>query len=153
MLTGQEIPTRSVTGYCIYLGSSLIAWKSKKQHTVARFSTEAEYKSLASLVDEWMSKLIHCLSLSKGKSVMFCHRSAVAIAMNPVFHDHTKHIEIDCHFIREKIEAGEVKVKFVGSREQKADMLTKPPERMILQHYKNKLLRQELSQSLRGSVS
>ncbi|XP_069145613.1 uncharacterized mitochondrial protein AtMg00810-like [Solanum lycopersicum] len=93
---------RSVTDYLLKFDDSLISWKSKKKNTVSRSSSEAEYRSLATLTAE-----------------------VVWIAANPVFHERTKHIEIDCHFIREKILQGLIRTYYINSKEQDADVLTK----------------------------
>lgn len=94
---------RSVTGYIVKLGDSLVSWKSKKQQTVNRSSAEAEYRSLAALVAElvWLAGLLkelHC-PVVNPILVFTESKSAIQIAENPVFHERTKYIEIDCHFI------------------------------------------------------
>uniref|UniRef100_A0A2N9GHM8 Reverse transcriptase Ty1/copia-type domain-containing protein n=1 Tax=Fagus sylvatica TaxID=28930 RepID=A0A2N9GHM8_FAGSY len=86
---------RSVTGYCTFLGNSLVSWKSKKQHTVSKSSAEAEYRAM------------------------------VASVSNPVYHERTKHIELDCHLIREKIQNGLIRTLHVRSENQLADLMTK----------------------------
>ncbi|XP_072080796.1 secreted RxLR effector protein 161-like [Arachis hypogaea] len=97
---------RSVTGYCFYLGSSLISWKSKKQPTVARSSSEAEYRTLTLAVCEaqWISFILADLHLPVTKPIpLYCDsQSALYIAAIPVFHERTKHIEVDCHVVRER---------------------------------------------------
>ncbi|XP_052202137.1 retrovirus-related Pol polyprotein from transposon RE1 isoform X2 [Diospyros lotus] len=95
---------QSTTGFCIFLGDSMISWKAKKQSIVSRSSAEAEYRALASTASEL---------------------AAIHIASNPVFHERTKHIELDCHFIREKLVAGIVKLLPIRSRHQLADVFTK----------------------------
>uniref|UniRef100_A0A2N9I834 Integrase catalytic domain-containing protein n=1 Tax=Fagus sylvatica TaxID=28930 RepID=A0A2N9I834_FAGSY len=101
-----EDPTdrRSTTGYCFLLGDSLISWRSKKQSVVARSSTEAEYRALADTTAEllWLRWLLQDLGIDCSTVVpIHCdNRSAIQIAHNDVFHERTKHIEIDCHFVR-----------------------------------------------------
>lgn len=105
---------RSISGYCFFLGDSLVSWKSKKQQTVARSSSEAEYRALAAATCElqWLSYLMKDLQVSCSKqSVLYCdNQSALYIAANPVFHERTKHLEIDCHVVREKCSEGLMKL-------------------------------------------
>nr|XP_016440114.1 PREDICTED: uncharacterized mitochondrial protein AtMg00810-like [Nicotiana tabacum] len=120
---------RSITGYLIKFGSSLISWKSKKQTTISRSSAEAEYRSLASTVVEilWVTGLIKELGvhIRKPISLLCDSKSAIQIAANPVFHERIKHIDINCHFIREKVQLGLVHLLHIPSLEQHADILTK----------------------------
>ncbi|QHO24819.1 Copia protein [Arachis hypogaea] len=120
---------RSVSGYCFMLGNSLINWKSKKQTTVTKSSAEAEYRSLAVATCEasWLSFLMDFIGLPLQKSItLFCdNQSAIHIANNPIFHERTKHIEVDCHIIREKHLSGLIHLMPVLSKDQLANFLTK----------------------------
>ncbi|CAM8956126.1 unnamed protein product [Rhodiola kirilowii] len=98
---------RSVSGFCMMLGSSLISWKTKKQVVIARSSAESEYRALAGACGEvlWLVRLLADLQVRVLTPVMaFCDSQAVIhIARNPVFHERTKHVEIDCHFVRHHV--------------------------------------------------
>ncbi|XP_074282629.1 uncharacterized protein LOC141607169 [Silene latifolia] len=120
---------KSTIGYCVLLRQSPISWKSKKQSVVSRSSTEAEYRATAMTTCEitWLFHLLQDLGLSHlGPAHLKCdNQAALAIAANPVYHERTKHIEVDCHFIREKIQQGLLTTSYVNTKEQVADILTK----------------------------
>ncbi|GKE93723.1 uncharacterized mitochondrial protein-like protein, partial [Tanacetum coccineum] len=96
---------RSVTGYGIFIRSSLILWQSKKQLVVSRSSTKAEYKALADTTCEvtWLHCLLKEFNVQVPTPVlMMCdNASAIALTSNLVYHARTKHIEINCHFVRD----------------------------------------------------
>ncbi|XP_019159983.1 PREDICTED: uncharacterized protein LOC109156586 [Ipomoea nil] len=121
---------KSITGYCVFFSNVLVFWKSKKQATVSKSSFEAEYRALATTVCEiqWLHSLLQDLHVQLMKpATLFCdNKSAVAIDENHVFHERTKHIEIDCHVIREKVSQGFIKLLSVSSDNQVADGFTKP---------------------------
>nr|AAD25646.1 putative retroelement pol polyprotein [Arabidopsis thaliana] len=120
---------RSTTGFTMFVGSSLISWRSKKQPTVSRSSAEAEYRALALASCEmaWLSTLLLALRVHSGVPILYSDSTAaVYIATNPVFHERTKHIEIDCHTVREKLDNGQLKLLHVKTKDQVADILTKP---------------------------
>jgi hypothetical protein len=120
---------RSTSGYCIFLGSSLISWSSKRQTTVSRSSAEAEYRAIANAVSEcsWLRHLLgELLCTVPSATVAFCDNiSSVYMSKNPVHHRRTKHIELDIHFVREKVAIGELRVTHVPSARQLADVFTK----------------------------
>jgi hypothetical protein len=126
---------RSTTGYCFLLGDSLISWRSKKQFVVARSSIEAEYHALADTTSEllWLRWLQHDMGVSQtSNSPIFCdNRSAIQIAHNDVFHERTKHIEINCHFVCHHLLQGTLRLCPIASADQLADVFTKahPPRR------------------------
>ncbi|MFS7989377.1 putative RNA-directed DNA polymerase [Helianthus anomalus] len=120
---------KSVTGYCIYLGDCLVSWKSKKQSTVSRSSAEAEYRAMCSATCEimWLKNLLSELSVNCSLPIVLkCDsQSALSIAVNPVFHERTKHFELDLHFLREQVSNGIVNPEKVDSESQIADIFTK----------------------------
>jgi hypothetical protein len=127
---GDRSDRRSTTGFCIFLGDSLISWRSKKQTLTARSSTESEYRALADTTSEilWLRWLLADLETSQSSPTnLYCgNRSAIQIAHNDVFHERTKHIEIDCHFIRQHLLHGELHLISIGTLDQPADLFTKP---------------------------
>ena len=113
----------------MFLGGNLVTWRSKKQNVVARSSAKAEFGAMAQGVYEllWM-KIIHDDLKIKHEAPMglVCdNKSAIRIAHNPVQHDRTKHIEIDRHFIKEKLDSGLIATEYIPSKLQLADMFTK----------------------------
>jgi hypothetical protein len=120
----------STGAYCVFLGSNLISWSSRKQPTVSRSSTEAEYKSVAITPAEliWICSLLQepGIPLPTPPKLWCDNIGATYLSVNPIFHSRTKHVAIDFHFVREIVASKDLEILFVPSADQLADVLTKP---------------------------
>ena len=134
---------RSTSGFCIYLGDNLVSWSSKRQETVSRSSSEAEYKGVANAVAEtcWIRNLLLELKCPITSAMLvYCDNvSVVYLSNNPVKHQRTKHVEINIHFVREKVAMGQVRVLHVPSTSQYADIFTKGLPSSLFNDFKSSL--------------
>ncbi|XP_021771433.1 uncharacterized protein LOC110735520 [Chenopodium quinoa] len=142
--TGVAAQTRAATsGYCVFLGDNLISWSAKWQPTLLRSSAEAEYRGMANVVAEscWLRNLLLELRRPIHKAtVVYCDNvSAVYLSGNPVQHQQTKHIEMDIHFVREKVSKGQVRVLHVPSGYQIADIFTKGLPQILFEDFRSSL--------------
>ena len=123
------------------LGGSPISWKTKKQSTVSRSSAKAKYRSMAVATSElvWLRTFLAALGIFFTKRLFCDSQAALHIANNPVYHERTKYIEIDCYFVREKIEADLLALFKIHTKEQPADIFTKVVGRDQFKFLRSKL--------------
>nr|GEY34820.1 putative RNA-directed DNA polymerase [Tanacetum cinerariifolium] len=126
---GNKSDRRSTSGYFTLVGGNLVTWKSKKQKVVALSSAEAEFRGIARGITEvlWVRRLLTEIGYTPQEptKIFSDNKAAIQISENLVQHDRTKHIEVDRYLIKEKLEAGIIKIPFVKSEDQLVDILTK----------------------------
>ncbi|GJY73155.1 retrovirus-related pol polyprotein from transposon TNT 1-94 [Tanacetum coccineum] len=148
---------RSTTAYIIYLGSNIISWKSARQKSVSRSSTEAKYKALANAAAEvsWVQNLLTDLGVKQSlPPTLFCDNTgATYLCANPVYHSRMKHVALDYHFVREKVVDGSLKVLHINSNDQLADALTKPLSRSPFLRLRSKIGVSDGSSISRGRIT
>ncbi|KAH9723193.1 retrovirus-related pol polyprotein from transposon RE1 [Citrus sinensis] len=147
---------KSIGAYCIYLSNNLISRSSKKQAIVAKSSIESEYRALSSASSEisWLESLFSELNIVKLPTpVLWCdNQSAGELAKNPVLHSRSKHIELDIHYIRDKVLQNQLEVRYIPTDEQVADVLTKALSLPKFSYFRSKLNVISRPLSLRGDV-
>nr|GEV55749.1 NBS-containing resistance-like protein [Tanacetum cinerariifolium] len=126
-----------------FLGDNLLSWSFKRQQTISRSSAEAEYRGVANVVAEtrWLRNLLRELhSPLSAATLVYCNNfSATYLSANPVQHQRTKHIEIDIHFVRDLVTAGQVRVLYMPSRYQYADIFTKGLPSALFEDFRSSL--------------
>eukprot|EP00253_Pinus_taeda_P006796 PITA_06796 len=118
---GSVVDCKSASGCCFSLGSALISWMNRKQKLVALSTDEAEYiaASMASYETVWLRNLFselfgHVLDTT----AIFCdNQSVIHLSENPLFHDHSKHIDIRYHFIRDMVQRGAIRLRHIGTND------------------------------------
>jgi hypothetical protein len=133
---------KSTSGYVVFLGDSLTSWSSKRQNTISRSSAEAEYRAVANAVAEatWLRQLLTELHTPLCKTTLvYCDNvSAIYMSKNPIQHQRTKHVEIDLHFVRERVALGDVRVIHVPTS-QFADIFTKGLPSSVFTEFRSSL--------------
>ena len=126
---GCPLTRRSLSAYVVLLGNSSVVWRTKKQDTVSHSSAESEYRAMSDALKElkWLKRLLADLGVKHDSPMdLYCDsKSAIYIAANPVFHERTKHVEKDCHSVRDAVKAKLIATRHVRTNEQLADILTK----------------------------
>jgi histone deacetylase 1/2 len=134
---------RSTRGFAVFWGTNLVSWSARKQATVSRSSTEAEYKALANATTKvmWIQTLLMELGVRTPRATkLWCDNlGAKYLSANPVFHARTKHIEVDYHFVRERVAKKLLDIEYVSTKDQVADGFTKPLPVRQLEMFKHNL--------------
>jgi len=133
---------RSTSGYVTILAGGVVTYSSKLQRTVALSSAEAEYMGLAHGTQEvlFLRELVKEIGLSQNQTVIHVdNQAAQQMAMNPVHHQRTKHIDVRYHFVRERIQTKEIELQHVSTKENLADIMTKGVTTGILNYLRPKL--------------
>ncbi|XP_039046302.1 uncharacterized protein LOC120186456 [Hibiscus syriacus] len=128
---GNTDDRKFISGNCVFVGENLVMWSSKKQKVVSGLTMEAEYRSVADVTAEttWISALLTDMGILQSKtSVIWCDNNSTVVVtvnpVNPVYHAKTEHVELNVHFVREKVAAQQVVVYYVPGSHQVADGLT-----------------------------
>ena len=126
---GDTDTRRSTSGYVFYVGEALVSWSSRKQCTVAKSTTEAEYVALSGASQEaiWLRRLLNDLHYHDSSATIIYedNQGAIDLSRNSKHHSRTKHIDISFHFIRERIVTGEINVIHCSTNDMIADIMTK----------------------------
>jgi hypothetical protein len=126
---GGDLDTRrSTTGYVVVMGGAAIAWSSHLQRTVAVSTQEAEYQAQAAAAREALSVRKILSDIGRGVQtlkILSDNQAAISLAENPMVQARSKHIDIQHHFVRDRISRGEISLSYIPTSLMVADMLTK----------------------------
>lgn len=154
---GDTDTRRSTSGVVVKFGSGTISWSSQRQHAVALSTTEAEYMAASQAAKEiiWIKTLFReLLNVTEIPATLYMdNQSAIQLIKNPVYHKRTKHIDVRYHHLRDQYEDKAFSLEFVSSKDQQADMFTKPLPRLTFQHQCQALGIQENSTATGPNVS
>jgi hypothetical protein len=135
---------KSISGWVAKINGDPISWSSKKQRVVSMSTCEAELYAEAAAIQEvlWLRDLLKELGLTVqfGSLVYGDNQSAIAVSKNGVKGERTKHVDVKYHFITETVEQGKVKLKWIPTTEQQADIFTKALARPVFEHFRAELM-------------
>ena len=129
--------------FSVVIGQHPVSWSSKKQKTIARSSTEAEYQSVANTSSElkWITSLLSELGihLTRAPTIYCDNVGAIYLCVNPVLHSRMKHVALDYHFIRHQVQSGTLRVVHISTKDQLADVMTKPLSWLLFTNFSTRL--------------
>ena len=140
---GSMDDRKSTSGGAFFMGSRLVSWFSKKQSSISLSTAKEEYVAAASCCTQllWMMQILQDFktNCTQTISILCDNTSAISVSKNPVMHSKTKHIPIKYNFLLEQVLEQKVKLKYVPSKEQVVDILTKPLPREKFEYLRQKL--------------
>ena len=143
---GDRDGGKSTSGYCVFVNGNLISWMTKKQPTVALSSAEAEYMAAVEVVKEvmWLQQLLEEVhyKVKQPTEVFIDNQSAIAIAKDDVQHERTKHINIKYHFVKEEVKNENIKLIYIPTEKQRADIFTKALGANLFVKFRNEMMKQ-----------
>ena len=144
---GDKEERKSTTGYCTFINNNLITWRTRKQQTVAQSTAEAEFMAIADAVNEvqWLSQLVSEIGVTvKLPMIIYCdNQSAIQAMVNDGKHSRMKHVDIQVMMMKEKVRDGTVRVEWVRTENQLADVFTKALPTPAFTYLVSKLMTEE----------
>eukprot|EP00253_Pinus_taeda_P014918 PITA_14918 len=140
---GSVDDRKSTSGNAFFMGDCLVSWLSKKQSSISLSTTEAKYINTANCCTQilWMKEALKDVNIeTKQRITIYCdNTSAITLSKNPVMHSKTKHIPIKYHFLHEQVVEQNIKLEYINTKEQIADIFTKPLPREAFEHLRQKM--------------